>query len=73
MLTVRRQRAKLINDLPEEYRKLIEDLTVDRNGNVIPKLYSKARANAELRKLHNFGRTDDRSESEVSRACLTPS
>ena len=38
MLTVRKQRAKLINDLPLEFRKLIEDVTIDRNGNVIPKL-----------------------------------
>jgi hypothetical protein len=30
MLTVRRQRPKLINDLPLEARKLIEDVTVDR-------------------------------------------
>jgi hypothetical protein len=67
MLTVRKQRAKLINDLPPEFRKLIEDVTVDRNGNVIPKLYSKAHANAALCKFHNIGRTDDRSESDVSR------
>jgi hypothetical protein len=38
MLTVRKQRAKLINDLPPEFRKLIEDVTVDKNGNVIPNL-----------------------------------
>src|SRR5262249_37089532 len=50
MLTVRKQRAKLINDLPLEARKLIEDVTVDRNGNVIPKLYSKSEANRELRR-----------------------
>jgi hypothetical protein len=55
MLTVRKQRAKLINDLPLESRKLIEDVTVDRNANVIPKLYSRLQANAELRKMHNFG------------------
>src|SRR5215469_10972893 len=67
MLTVRKQRAKLINDLPLEFRKLIEDVTVDRNGNVIPKLYSKAQASRDLRQLHNFGRTDDRPENEVSR------
>jgi len=67
MLTVRKQRAKLINDLPPEFRKLIEDVTVDRNGNVIPKLYSKAQANAELRKLLNIGRTDDRPENDVAR------
>jgi hypothetical protein len=67
MLTLRKQRAKLINDLPAEFRKLIEDVTVDRNGNVIPKLYSKAHANAALCKFHNIGRTDDPPESDVSR------
>jgi hypothetical protein len=55
MLTVRKQRAKLINDLPPEFRKLIEDVTVDRNGNVIPKLYSKAQANRGLREMLNIG------------------
>jgi len=67
MLTVRKQRAKLINDLPLEARKLIEDVTIDRNGNVIPKLYSKAQANSDLRKLLNIGRTEDRPENDVSR------
>jgi hypothetical protein len=55
MLTVRKQRAKLINDLPPEFRKLIEDVTVDRHGNVIPKLYSKAQANRDLREMLNIG------------------
>jgi hypothetical protein len=67
MVTVRKQRAKLINDLPLEARKLIEDVTVDRNGNVIPRLYSKAEANRELRKMHNIGSQTDRPESDVSR------
>jgi hypothetical protein len=67
MLTVRKQRAKLINDLPPEFRKLIEDVTVDRNGNVIPKLYSKAQANRGLREMLNIGRTEDRPETDVSR------
>jgi hypothetical protein len=67
MLTVRKQRAKLINDLPPEARKLIEDVTIDRNGNVIPKLYSKAQANRGLRELLNLGRTEDRPENDVSR------
>jgi hypothetical protein len=67
MATVRRQRPKLINDLSVEARKLIEDVTVDRNGNVIPKLYSKLQANKELRQMHNIGRTDDRPETDVSR------
>jgi hypothetical protein len=67
MLTVRKQRPKLINDLPLESRKLIEDVTVDRNGNVIPKLYSRLQANAELRKMHKIGAQEDRPESDVSR------
>src|SRR5262249_30348754 len=41
MLKVRRQRPKLISDLPLEARKLIEDVMVDRNGNFVPRLYSK--------------------------------
>jgi hypothetical protein len=67
MLTVRKQRAKLINDLPLEFRKLIEGVTVDRNGNVIPKLYSKSEASRELRKMHNIGAQTDHPESDVSR------
>ena len=34
---------------------MIEDVTVDRNGNVIPKLYSKAQANRDLRQMLNIG------------------
>ena len=67
MLTVRKQRAKLINDLPIEARKLIEDVSVDRNGNVIPKLYSKAQANADLRKLLNLGAQEHRPENDLAR------
>jgi hypothetical protein len=67
MLTVRKQRAKLINDLPPEFRKLIEDVTVDRNGNVIPKLYSKLQANAELRKMLNIGGQKEPEQTDVSR------
>lgn len=67
MLTVKKQRPKLINDLPLEARKLIEDVTVDRNGNFVPRLYSKSEANCELRKMHNIGSQTDRPESDVSR------
>jgi hypothetical protein len=67
MVTVRKQRAKLINDLPPEARKLIEDVTVDRNGNVIPKLYSKAQASRDLRQMHNIGAQTDRPENELAR------
>src|SRR5262252_4508934 len=67
MLTVRKHRAKLINDLPPEFRKLIEDVTVDRNGNVIPKLYSKTQANAELRKLLDINGRREQEADDVSR------
>jgi hypothetical protein len=67
MLPVRKQRAKLINDLPPESRKLIEDFTVDRHGNFIPKLYSKPQANQELRKMLGIGRQTESEQSDVSR------
>jgi hypothetical protein len=67
MLTVGKQRPKLLSDLPPEFRKLIEDVSVDRNGNVIPKLYSRLQANSELRRMLNIGRTEDRPETDVSR------
>jgi hypothetical protein len=67
MLTVRKQRAKLINDLPPEFRKLIEDVTVDRDGNVIPKLYSKAQANRDLREMLDIGARKEQEADDVSR------
>jgi hypothetical protein len=67
MLTVRKQRAKLINDLPPEFRKLIEDVTVDRHGNVVPKLYSKTAANKGLRELLNIGSQREPEQTDGSR------
>jgi hypothetical protein len=67
VLTVRKQRAKLLSDLPAEHRKLIEDVTVDRRGNVIPRLYSKTQANRGLRDLLNIGRSETPSGNEVSK------
>ena len=67
MLTVRKQRPKLINDLPPEFRKLIEDVTVDRNGNVIQKLYSKAQANRDLREILNIDGRKEQEADDVSR------
>jgi hypothetical protein len=67
MLTVKKQRPKLLSDLSPESRKLIEEVSVDRNGNFIPRLYSRVQANAELRRMLNIGRTDDRLESDASR------
>jgi len=67
MLTVRKQRAKLINDLPPVFRKLIEDVTVDRNGNVIPKLYSKVQTNRELREMLNIDGRKEQEADDVSK------
>jgi hypothetical protein len=67
MLTVRKQRPRLLSDLPPDLRKAIEHVQVDARGNVVPKLYSKLQANAELRKMLNIGGQKDRPETDVSR------
>jgi hypothetical protein len=64
-LTARRQRPRLLSDLPPDFRKAIEHVQIDARGNVVPQLYSKLQANAELRKMLNIGRNDDR--NDVSR------
>ena len=43
-----------MTDLPPELAKLIEEVRVDNRGRFVPKLYSKAQANAELRKMLNI-------------------
>jgi hypothetical protein len=65
MLTVKKQRPRLLSDLPPDLRKAIEQVQVDARGNVVPQLYSKLQANAELRKMLNIGRNDER--NDVSR------
>ena len=67
MDTLKKQRTKLLSNLPAEFRKLIEDVTIDRNGNVIPKLYSKSQANRDLREMLNIGGQKERPETDVSR------
>lgn len=66
MLTVRKQRPKLLSDLPPDLRKAIEHVQVDAKGNVVPQLYSKLQANAELRKMLNIGGQKD-TAADVSR------
>ena len=61
------ERPKLLEDLPPEAAKLIEDVTVDSKGRLIPKLYSKTWANAELRKMLNIGGQKAREQTDVSR------
>jgi hypothetical protein len=67
MLTLRNQRPKLLSDLPPDLRKAIEHVQVDARGKVVPQLYSKLQANAELRKMLNIGGQKDRPETDVSR------
>jgi hypothetical protein len=64
---VRKQRQRLLSDLSLEHRKLIEEIVPDKNGNFVPRLYSRAEANRELRKLHNIGSQKDPSGTDVSR------
>jgi hypothetical protein len=49
-----RERLKLLTDLSPETARLIEDVTVDSRGRLIPKLYSKSQANKELRAMLNM-------------------
>jgi hypothetical protein len=43
-----------LTELPPDLAKLIEDVQVDSRGRLIPKLYSKAQANKELRAMLNI-------------------
>jgi hypothetical protein len=43
-----------LTELDPETAKLIEDITFDSKGRAVPRLYSKAWANAELRKMLNI-------------------
>lgn len=49
------ERPRLISDLAPEVTQLIGDMTVDRKGRLIPKLYSKLQASKELRAMLNIG------------------
>jgi len=66
-LTVRKQRPRLLSDLPPDLRKAIEHIQVDARGNAVPQLYSKLQANAELRKMLNIGGQKERPGTDVSR------
>ncbi len=65
MLTVKKERPRLISELSPDIAKLIEDVTVDSKGRAIPKLYSKMQASKELRAMLNIGRPEH--ESDVTR------
>jgi hypothetical protein len=54
LLTETRVRPKLLTDLSPDLAKLIEDVQVDNRGRLIPRLYSKHKANKELRNMLNI-------------------
>jgi hypothetical protein len=56
-----------LTELDPETAKLIEDVTADSKGRLIPKLYSKTWANAELRKMLNIGGQKEREQTDLSR------
>ena len=59
------ERPRLISELSPDIAKLIEDVTADSKGRLIPKLYSKLQASKELRAMLNIGRPER--ESDISR------
>ena len=63
--TERKERPRLISDLPDDIAELVEDVTIDSKGRAIPKLYSKLQASKELRAMLNIGKPAD--ASDVSR------
>jgi hypothetical protein len=67
MLTVKKQRPRLLSDLPPDLRKAIEHIQIDARGNVVPQLYSKLQANVELRKMLNIGGRKEQEADDVSK------
>jgi hypothetical protein len=67
MLTVREERPRLISDLEPDIAKLIEDVTADSKGRLIPRLYSKMQASKELRAMLNIGGQEERDINDVSK------
>jgi len=65
ILTVKKERPRLISELSPDIAKLIEDVTADSKGRLIPRLYSKLQASKELRAMLNIGRPER--ESDISR------
>jgi hypothetical protein len=65
MLTVKKERPRLISELSPAIAKLVEDVTADSKGRLIPRLYSKLQASKELWAMLNIGRPER--ESDISR------
>jgi terminase small subunit-like protein len=61
-----RERPRLLTEVPPELAALIEDVTIDRKGRAVLKLYNKLQASKELRAMLNIGRPEERA-TDVSR------
>ena len=62
----KRERPRLLTELPPELAAMIEDVMIDGKGRAIPKLYSKLQASKELRAMLNMGRPEERT-TDLSR------
>jgi hypothetical protein len=49
------QRPRLVSELPEDLQRVVESVSIDGHGRMVPKVYSKLQANAELRILRIDG------------------
>jgi hypothetical protein len=68
MLTVKKERPRLISDLSPDIAKLIENVEIGAKGNVIPKVMSKLQPNRELRQMLNIGGQKEREQTDVIEA-----
>jgi tellurite resistance protein len=59
MVTIEKERPRRLSNIPAEMRRNIEKVVIDGKDRVVPQLYSKLAASQELRKMLNFGRSDD--------------
>jgi hypothetical protein len=57
-----RERPRLLTELPPDLAALVEDVTIDRKGRAVPKLYSKLQASKELRAMLDIGRPSDKTD-----------
>jgi hypothetical protein len=70
MLTVKKERPRLISELSPDIAKLIEDVTAHSKGCLIPKLYSKLQPSRELRAMLNIDRPERENDISLSDAEL---
>jgi hypothetical protein len=45
------QRPRLMSELPQDLQRVVESVSIDGHARMVPKVYSKLQANAELRIL----------------------